>query len=186
MQFTYIEKYGTLVEKARLAYLLNGTTPTKNVSDELFKGQNSDGGWTSKWSNPTSSLDATCYHLAQAEQLGLGVDAQPVSDALRFLIRRQSLDGSWEEEAALSDHAPPYLKVGTLEARLYLTANCGFWVAYFAGRDNSFPRAMGFLMRYLEENGCLPSTPQANWMSAGLCPLRPLKTTQQTGKARLL
>jgi hypothetical protein len=106
--------------------------------------------------------------LTQAEQLGLTLNEKPIELAIRFLVRRQSLDGSWDESTSLSNWAPTYLKPGSLEPRLYLAANCGFWVAYYSGRDNSVPRAMGFLMRYLEENGCLPSTPQANWMSAGL------------------
>ena len=116
----------------------------------------------------TVRLDATCFRLAQAEQLGLSLEQKPIELAIRYLVRRQSLDGSWEEAESFANWAPEYLKPGTLEPRLYLAANCGFWVAYYSGRDNSVPRAMGFLMRYLEENGCLPSTPQANWMSAGL------------------
>ena len=168
MQLTYIDKHGTPIEKARLTYLLNGTPPSINVVAELFSGQCEDGGWSAKWSHKNSSLDATCFRLAQAEQLGLTSESKPIQAALRFLVRRQSLDGSWDEESALAQWTPSYLKPGKIESRLYLAANCGFWVAYFSGRDNSVPRAMGFLMRYLEESGCLPSTPQANWMSAGL------------------
>ncbi|MGA9396751.1 MAG: hypothetical protein WBV22_00710 [Anaerolineaceae bacterium] len=168
MQLTYIEKHGSPVEKARLAYVLNGTPPSNNIVADLFAGQCLDGGWPAKWSHKLSSLDATCFHLAQAEQLGLTASEKPISDALRFLVRRQSLDGSWDKDASISSYAPERLKPGTLETRLYLTANCGFWVAYYSGRDNSVPRAMGFLMRYLEESGCLPSSYQANWMSASL------------------
>lgn len=168
MQFSYIEKNGTPVEKARLAYLLNGTAPSKDVVAQLFADQNPDGGWPAKWSHNASSLDATCFHLAQAEQLGLTITALPIQAALRFLVRRQSLDGSWDEESSIAQWTPVYLKPGKIESRLYLAANCGFWVAFYSGRDNSVPRAMGFLMRYLEESGCLPATPQANWMSAGL------------------
>jgi hypothetical protein len=168
MQYTYIEKYGSAIEKARLAFLLKGTPPSKSILKELFSGQCEDGGWPAKWSHSQSSLDATCFRLAQAEQLGLSLQQKPIELAIRYLVRRQSLDGSWEESPSLAGWAPQHLKPGTLEPRLYLAANCGFWVAYYSGRDNSVPRAMGFLMRYLEENGCLPSTPQANWMSAGL------------------
>jgi hypothetical protein len=168
MQYTYIEKYGSAIEKARLAFLLKGTPPSKKIIEDLLSGQCDDGGWPAKWSHGQSSLDATCFRLAQAEQLGLSKKQKPIELAIRYLVRRQSLDGSWEEAESLASWAPKYLKPGTLEPRLYLAANCGFWVAYYSGRDNSVPRAMGFLMRYLEESGCLPSTPQANWMSAGL------------------
>lgn len=168
MQFSHIEKNGTQLEKARLAYLLKGTAPSREVVSELFADQNEDGGWPAKWSQKSSSLDSTCFRLAQAEQLGLTINAKPILTALRFLVRRQSLDGSWDEDSRITQSTPNYLKPGKIESRLYLAANCGFWVAYFSGRDNSVPRAMGFLMRYLEESGCLPSTPQANWMSAGL------------------
>ncbi len=168
MQLTYIEKYGSAVEKARLAFILHGTPPSKIIVKELFANQCEDGGWPAKWSHKLSSLDSTCFHLAQAEQLGLTAAEKPLQNALRFLVRHQSLDGSWDKDASISKYAPERLKPGTLETRLYLTANCGFWVAYYSGRDNSVPRAMGFLMRYLEESGCLPSSHQANWMSASL------------------
>ena len=110
MQFSYIEKNGTLVEKARLAYLLKGTSPVKDVVSELFTGQGEDGGWPAKWSHNISSLDATCFHLAQAEQLGLTTAAKPIQAALRFLVRRQSLDGSWDEETKIAQWTPSYLK----------------------------------------------------------------------------
>jgi hypothetical protein len=168
MQISYVEKHGNPVEKARLAFLLNGTSPSKQVIQEFFAGQGEDGGWPAKWSHNLSSLDATCFHLAQAEQLGLAGSDKSILAAIRFLVRHQSLDGSWDKDASISRYAPERLKPGALETRLYLTANCGFWVAYYSGRDNSVPRAMGFLMRYLEESGCLPSSLQANWMSAGL------------------
>lgn len=106
MQLTSVEKHGTIVEKARLIYLLNGTPPSKTVIHECFAGQNKDGGWPAKWSHELSSLDATCFHLAQAEQLGLTTSEKPIQEALRFLVRHQSLDGSWDKDAAVSKYAP--------------------------------------------------------------------------------
>jgi hypothetical protein len=168
MQFPYLEHHATPLELACLAFILDGKIPSKWVIESLFIDQNPDGGWPARWSQRISSLDATCFHIALAEQLGLTTIEMRLQAALRFLAVHQSLDGSWDESQSLVQWAPQYLKPGVLESRLYLTANCGFWLAHFNGRNNTVPRAMGFLMRYLEENGCLPSSPPANFLSAGL------------------
>src|SRR5579859_2299383 len=75
------------------------------------------------------SLDATCFRVAQAEQFGMTAKEAAIRDALTFLALRQRDDGSWEEEDHVAELTPPWATPGDLAARLYLTANCGFWLA---------------------------------------------------------
>ncbi len=61
----FIRKYGNMVEVARLEVLLNDLSPPSEVIELLEGRQNPDGGWPAFWSAGRSSLDATCFHLAQ-------------------------------------------------------------------------------------------------------------------------
>ena len=86
---------GDTVERARLRHLLMAEPAPPEVRDPLFAGQRTDGGWPPFWAPGYSSLDATCFRLAEAEQLGLEADVPAVARAARFLCERQGDDGSW-------------------------------------------------------------------------------------------
>jgi len=94
---SFIRQQGTPIERTRLDYLRHGKSPSSAIGEELFSGQRPDSGWAPFWKPDYSSLDATCFHLAQAEQLGL-MAANPVTRALPFLLGRQRVDGSWQED----------------------------------------------------------------------------------------
>jgi hypothetical protein len=144
--------------------------PSSNeIKELLLEGQRADGGWAPFWASDYSSLDATCYRLAQAELAGI----VPPKPALEFLRSRQRLDGSWEEDEAVRDQSPPWAKPGDLAAQLYLTANCGWWLAN--ARAYSMPeyeaeatKAGAYLERYLVPDGSLPSFLQTQWLAAAL------------------
>jgi hypothetical protein len=131
-------------------------------------GQRDDGGWAPFWAPGYSSLDATCFRLAQAEQLGLARSHPAVARATGFLASRQQSDGSWEEEAAVASLAPPWARPGDPAARLYLSANCGFWLALLDGSSEAASRAAELLEGHLEPDGHLASFLQANWLAAGI------------------
>ena len=164
----FIQRYGNDVELARLRRLLDGERPSQSTINTLFNSQRDDGGWAPFWASDYSSIDATCYKLAQAEQLGLGVAETAVSDALRFLLLRQGEDGRFAEDTAVADSAPPWAKPGDLASELYLTANAGFWLAHFGFKDAA-QQAANYLARHLNrELHTLPSFAQTYWLAGGL------------------
>jgi hypothetical protein len=68
----------------------------------------------------------------------------------------------------VAEQTPPWAVPGDLAARLYLTANCGFWLAALADPSEHARRAAGYLPRYLDEAGQLPTFVHAQWLAAGL------------------
>lgn len=164
----FVRSTGDLVEQARLQQLLDGERPAPAVIQQLFAGQHEDGGWSPFWAPEYSSLDATCFRVAQAEQLGLTSSEVAVSQALTFLARRQHEDGSWEEEERMAEVTPPWATPGVLAAHLYLTANCGFWLAVLEDPGENAQRAASYLQRHLDEEGQLPTFLHAHWLAGGL------------------
>lgn len=164
----FIKREGNVVERARLDYLLSAKRPSQEIVAQLFAGQRGDGGWAPFWAEDYSSLDATCFRLAQAEQLGMSNDEPAVKRAVDFLAERQAADGSWQEEDAVVDVAPPWAMPGDLASTLYLTANCGLWLALLHENDDKTQSAATHLMDYMGEDGNLPSFLQSHWLAAGL------------------
>lgn len=174
----FVEQNGDEVDRARLRYLQHGERPAPEIAARLLAGQRADGGWAPSWAADYSSLDATCYRLARAEALGVRRDEPALEKAVRFIILRQGRDGAWEEDPSVAEAAPPWVKPGDPAGRLYLTANCGFWLAMLASpdrtpdrRDPAFESAMRAgkaLLTALDENGSLPSYPHSLWLAAAL------------------
>jgi len=165
---SFVRQRGNEVEKARLAYLLTGERPSAEIVAQLFAGQQPDGGWSPFWVKDYTSLDATCFRLAQAEQLGLGRSETTITRAVDFLAERQAQDGSWEEDKKVANLAPPWAAPGDPEATLYLTANCGLWLALLGDPDNRASKAAGFLQSQLGPDGHLPSFLHTHWLAGTL------------------
>jgi hypothetical protein len=148
---------------------LYDTPSSSEIERQLLEGQQADGGWAPFWATDYSSLDATCYRLAQAEMAQLALPQK----ALGFLRSRQRSDGSWEEDESVRDLAPPWAKPGDLAARLYLTANCGWWLSNgmehgAQGHEDQAARAGAYLEGRQAEDGSLPSFLQTYWLAAAL------------------
>ncbi len=170
----FVEQHGDPGQRARLRYIYSNQLPTADALRLALAGQRADGGWQASWASDYSSIDATCGRMAQAEQLGLGAGDPALLRALHFLVRRQQADGAWEEAPDLSSMAPPWAVPGSREARLYLTANSGYWLAHLSPADmgslrESAGRAANYLLTYLRGSNHLPSFIQADWLAAGLC-----------------
>ena len=164
----YVQRHGTPVERARLRYLLYGEPIPDDVREQLERSQRGDGGWAPFWSPEYSSLDATCYQLAIADQLGIDNRSLMVVDAVRFLVERQHFDGSWEEDPAEAENAPIWARPGDTAAGLYVTANCAFWVAMTGLVPSATHDAATYLSFHVGENGALPSFPHAHWLAAAV------------------
>lgn len=126
------------------------------------------GGWAPFWADNYSSLDATCFRLAQAEQLGLNKTEPAVREALTCLAGRQAPDGSWQEDADVVAVAPPWAAPGDLAATLYLTANCGLWLALLNDEIDGTSKAAAYLLTHLGGNGQMPSFLHTHWLAGAL------------------
>lgn len=164
----FVRSKGNEVEQARLKYLLANERPSQKVVAKLFADQRPDGGWSPFWANDYTSLDATCFRLAQAEQLGITEAETAIIRAVHFLAQRQSPDGSWEENKKVAGFAPPWATPGDLSAKLYLTANCGLWLALLGNTDNRASKTAGYLQAHLDKDGRLPSFLHTHWLAGGL------------------
>ncbi len=164
---SFVQRHGTAVDQARLAYALTGAPAPAEALAEVFAGQRADGGWAPFWAADYSSLDATCFRLAQAEALG-ALGAEAARRALAFLAGRQQGAGAWEESAEVAEVAPPWARPGDAAARLYLTANCGFWLALADAASEAAARAAATLAAAMDADGRLPAFLHTHWLAAGL------------------
>lgn len=164
----FVARHGDPIEQARLQYLMTGAPASGQAAAAVLSGQRTDGGWEPRWAAYYSSLDATCFRLTQARQLGLGGDEPHMAHALQFLAERQNSEGSWEEDASVAELAPPWAAPGELDARLYLTANCSYWLGLFDPAAEAAVQASAFLLSYLEPDGRLPTFLHGHWLCAGL------------------
>jgi hypothetical protein len=155
----FVEANGDALERARARALLDGNPPPRDVLAELEKAQNADGGWPAFWSGGRSSVDATCFRLAQLDDLAPAGD-KLAGRALACLIARRRSDGTWEEAEAVAGSGPPWVVPGNEAARLYLTANCAYWL-----RDE---RAASYLAAAVGRDGRLPGPLQAHWLAAAV------------------
>lgn len=138
-------------------------------------GRSPSGGWPAFWSSEVPSIDATCFRLAELDDLG-ALHRPAARAALSWLASRQRPDGTWQEDDALADTAPTWATPGDPEAGIYLTANVGFWLAVAgkAGDEINNPyaevvaRATQAFRAAMRPDGTWPSYLVAGWLGAGM------------------
>jgi hypothetical protein len=170
----YVVAKGDVVDRARLAHLRSGIAPSADVLAKVEGGQTAEGGWPSFWAGDVASIDATCFRLAELDDLG--ALARPAAvRALDFLAHRQRPDGMWEEDANLARHAPPWARPGDPEARLYLTSNASFWLAVAGDESGNADRYAETLSRAstafraaVRPDGTWPSFLVTGWLGAAM------------------
>ncbi|HEY8474049.1 MAG TPA: squalene--hopene cyclase [Natronosporangium sp.] len=178
----FVVAHGDDVDRARLAYLRTGAEPAPELLAVAEAGQIAGAGWPGEQGGVIASIDATCFRLAELDDLG-ALGRPPVRQALDWLAATQRPDGTWEEDAALAEDAPPWARPGDEAARLYLTANAAFWLsaaglaARPAGpRDTRVGgayagvvrRAADLLAGCLREDGSWPSFLVTGWLGAAV------------------
>ncbi|MGA8115873.1 MAG: prenyltransferase/squalene oxidase repeat-containing protein [Actinocatenispora sp.] len=167
----YVRTFGGPTEIARLDRLLTGARPEPSVVDELVGGAHSGGGWPTTWSPGAPTVEGTCLRLNQLAAFGL-LDCAPARLAVRWLVAGQLPDGRWQEDSALGDAVPSWLRPDDPAANWYLTASAGLCVAVAAG-DGRAPdaavRAARLVGGEVSEAGTLPSFLVTHWLAAGLC-----------------
>lgn len=176
----FIVARGDAVDRARLSWLRTGAIPATDVFEHVEMGQAPSGGWPAQWAGDVASIDATCFRLAELDDLdGLGRPA--AVKALDWLASRQKRSGLWEEDATLADAAPPWAKPGDPEATFYLTATAAYWLAVVAGdtADRGVPaderpyevaltRGAQAIRDQLGEDGSWPGFLVAGWLAAAV------------------
>ncbi|MGC9671278.1 prenyltransferase/squalene oxidase repeat-containing protein [Planosporangium sp. 12N6] len=167
----YVVAHGDDVDRARLSWLVSGTAPPRGVLDIAETGQFAEGGWPAFAGAEVPSVDATCFRLAELDDLG-ALDRPAARQAVGWLAGRQRLDGTWEEDGSLADSAPHWARPGDPEARLYLTACAGFWLTVAAGGDDGYAaaavRAAEAFRASLRPDGSWPSFLVTGWLGAAM------------------
>jgi hypothetical protein len=174
----YVVAHGDPVERARLAYLREGTPPPATALERLEAEQTAAGGWPAAGDGWIPSVDATCFRLSELDDLG-GLHGPQVERALAWLATVQRADGTWQEDESLAREAPVWAMPGDPEATLYLTAVAGFWITVAeveahphheepARYASVLEAAARFVAAQLRPDGTWPSFLAAGWHAAGL------------------
>jgi Prenyltransferase and squalene oxidase repeat len=174
----YVVAHGDPVERARLSFLRTGAPPPPHIIERIAAGQCPEGGWPASNDGTIPSVDATCFRLAELDDLG-GLHGPAVDRALDWLAAGQRPDGTWQEHEALAAEAPPWAMPGDPEATLYLTAVAGFWLSvaeveahpHFdmpARHAPALAAAARYVIDQLRPDGTWPSFLAAGWHAAGL------------------
>jgi hypothetical protein len=170
----YVVARGDAVQRARLSYLRTGNSPAAEIFEHVESGQTSTGGWPAQWGAGVASIDATCFRLAELDDLG-GLSRPSAKRALDWIASRQRLDGFWEEDASLEALAPPWAKPGDPEARFYLTGNAAFWLSVAAADSGSpdtyevsLTRAGQAIRDVLDDNGSWPGFLVSGWLAGAV------------------
>jgi hypothetical protein len=162
----FVVARGDAVDRARLSYLRTGNGPGAELLEPIEAGQTATGGWPAQWGAGVASVDATCFRLAELDDLG-ALDRPAARRALNWLAKHQRLDGFWEEDATLKNEAPPWAMPGEPEARFYLTANAAFWLAVASTEEYepALTRAARAILDALDENGAWPGFLVSGWLA---------------------
>lgn len=176
----FVVARGDQVDRARLSWLRSELPADPDMIAKVEMGQTASGGWPAFWGGDQPSIDATCFRLAELDDLG-ALDRDAARGAVRWLASQQRRDGTWQEDESLADTAPSWAKPGDPEASLYLTANAGFWLTVAGPPSPSLPsspeatthaevvaRATQAFRAALRPDGSWPSFLVAGWLGGAM------------------
>ncbi|HEX6683255.1 MAG TPA: prenyltransferase/squalene oxidase repeat-containing protein [Candidatus Limnocylindrales bacterium] len=163
----FVVAKGDSVDRARLSYLRTGGMPGEEMLQACEAGQTLTGGWPAFDGGRIPSIDATCFRLAQLDDLG-ALGRQPARSALHWLASRQRPEGTWQEDETLAADAPPWARPGDPEATLYLTANASFWLSVSGDYPDAALRAAEVIRDSLKPDGSWPSFLVTGWLGSSV------------------
>jgi hypothetical protein len=171
----FVREQGGVDGRRHLSVLLGEPGHWEEAVWAIVQSQQGDGGWAPFWA-PESGIDATCFRLAQLDQLGVGAQHRAVQRARAFLWERQAPEGAWEEDERFQASAPAWCRPGDEAARLYLTANAAFSLKRIHAPDPAVARAARYLAVHVDGSGRMPSFLHAHWLTAAvLTPEEPVE-----------
>jgi hypothetical protein len=91
-------------------------------------------------------------------------------DAFAYLLKRQQDNGSWDEDPQIAQYElPPWIQLGDLKTKLYLSAYASYWLAV-GGYTHlpAFRRAVHFLIRNQEVSGRFFGYLHTTWIAVGV------------------
>jgi len=166
----FIESKGSALENARLHFILNETIPVSQTIRSFVELQNEDGGFPFGLKKGNiSTLNETTVALWWMEELDL-LSSAAARMAYTYLLRSQQADGSWDEDPQIAQYdLPPWIELGDLKTRLYLSAYASYWLANGGyTRQHAFRKALHFLLRNQDESGKFFGYLHTTWIATAV------------------
>jgi hypothetical protein len=166
----FIGEKGSNLEKARINCILHGTNPQQDVVQGFIHLQNEDGGFPFGMAKDNlSTINETTVALWWMEELEL-LTSPDAKQAFAYLLATQLEDGGWDEDPRLAQYnLPPWIQLGELKTRLYLSAYATYWLAV-GGHQTlpAFRRALHFLLRHQDYTGKIFGYLHSTWIATGV------------------
>ena len=166
----FIGEKGSNLEKARINCILHGTPPQQDDIHSFAQLQNKDGGFPfGMVKGNLSTINETTVALWWMEELDL-LSSPIAKQAFAFLLAIQQADGSWEEGPQLANYdLPPWIQLGDLKTRLYLTAYATYWLSMGGYRSlPAYRKAIHFLLRHQDQSGKIYGFWHTTWIAMGV------------------
>ncbi len=166
----FVEARATALERARLYWVLAGTPPEPATVQPFVVLQNEDGGFPfGMVAGNLSTVDNTLTALWWLDELGML--GSPIAErACAYLRSVQQADGGWDEEPAIGQYElPPWVAIGDLRTRLYLSAYATYWLTVQGcGTEPAGQKALGFLLAHQDETGKFYGYLHSTWIATSV------------------
>jgi len=167
---SFIETRGSELERARIRSILFGEKPEPRVVQQLAELQNQNGGFPYDMVNGNlSAVDNTLVGLLWMDELGI-FKSRLADRAMSYLLAVQREDGGWDEDPGLSRYdLPPWIRIGDIVTRLYLSSYAAYWLAlanYTKG--TAFQKALTFITKYQNETGKFQGYLHTTWIATSV------------------
>lgn len=160
---TFVNRYGTVLQQARVAALLHATPPAHEALAQWGHGQQNDGGWASANAahlpagarRGRSTFIATVRALRYGRELGLGITPD-VRMALLWLTLQQQSDGSFVDEQPIVSDDLDKQRLGIPDDRMLVWATATAlhvldeWIPGVLPFGEARERAYDWLMTHVE------------------------------------